>query len=130
MTADEAAKALATLVRKIVWSPHSGLRISTRTALKRAYETYEHACKRKTGFERLMADDGEDLPGSEDASAARPKCKHCGNQYRPRHKNQKWCSTDCRKAAYYERQKRIRHQDKKPEPVVGSKPCPPDILDD
>lgn len=131
MTSDEAAKMLAEVVRKLVWSPHSGLRHTTRGMLRRAYETYEAACKRKTGFERLLADDGDHLPGSEDATAARPKCRYCGDQFKPRHKNQKWCSSTCRKAAFYERQKRIRHQDKKPEPVLGSSSCSDvTILDD
>jgi hypothetical protein len=128
MTADEAAKALAELVRKIVASPHAGLRHTIRSSMQRALEKYDAAHKRRTGFERLIADDGEELPGSHDATAARPKCKHCGNQFRPRHKNQKWCSTECRKAAFYDRQKRIRHQDTKP--VLESKPCPEEILPD
>lgn len=128
MTADEAAKALAALVRKIVWSPHSGLRHTTRSVLRRTLENYENACKRKTGFERLIADDGEDLPGSGDPTKSKPKCKFCEREYHPRHKNQKWCSTECRKAAFYDRQRRI-HLGKKEEPVVGSKPCPREILD-
>lgn len=118
MTADEAAKALAELVRKVVGSQHSGLRHTTRGALRRAYEVYETACKRKTGFERLMADDGDHLPGSLDATEARPKCKFCGDQFKPRHKNQKWCSGECRKAAFYERQRRIRAG----KPVLESTP--------
>jgi hypothetical protein len=130
MTADEAAKALAELVRKLVWSPHSGLRHISRSALQRALEKYDHARKRKTGFERLLTDDdgSEELPGSHDATTARPKCKHCGNQFRPRHKHQKWCSTDCRKAAFYDRQRRIRHKEK---PVVeSSTTCTTIDLDD
>jgi len=129
MTSDEAAKALAELVRKIVWSPHSGLRHITRSSLLRALEKYDHAHKRRTGYERLLADDGEELPGAHDATTARPKCKHCGNQFRARHKNQKWCSTDCRKAAFYDRQRRIRHKEK---PVVDSKgkTCSIDLDDD
>lgn len=108
MTTDEAARALAEMVRKVVWSPYSGLRHTTRAALRRLLEGYDESIKRKTGFERLMLDDGEDLPGALDAAAARPVCGHCGNQFRPRHKSQKWCSTDCRKAAYYARQQHAK----------------------
>jgi hypothetical protein len=131
MTVDEAAKALAALVRKVVWSPHSGLRHTTRAVLRKSVEEYERACKRKTGFERLLSDDGEHLPGSEDATTYRPKCKFCDRQFKPRHKKQKWCSTECRKAAFYDRQRRIK-RGKAAEPVVEeSLPCSPKtILDD
>ncbi len=123
MTFEEAAMLLAEGVRKLVYSPHAGLRHTQRSYLRRLLENVEESRKRKTGFERLMADDGEHLPGAEDATAARPRCKHCGDQFRPRHKNQKWCSTECRKLAYHERQRRIRHKDKKPGAVLGSAPC-------
>lgn len=125
MDAEQAARALAEIVRKVACSPHSELRHTTRYLLRQALRQFDEARKRKTGFERVLDDDGDDLPGAEVATAsARPRCKFCEREFRPR-KGQKYCSTVCRKKGYYRRQARIRHKDKKP--VVGSASC---LLDD
>lgn len=122
MTAEQAAQALADLVRRLAYSPHSGLLYSTRSELRHALKAFDSARKRKTGFERIMADDEDELPGAKVATSTLPLCKFCERQYRPR-KGQKYCSTECRKKAYHLRQARIRHRDKSAAPVLASNPC-------
>jgi hypothetical protein len=115
MTSEQAAIALAELVRKITFSPHSGLKHTTRHSLKQALAAFEKARQRKTGFQRLVEDDGDELPGATSATPTLPACLFCKRQYRKKRKDQRYCSTDCRKAAFVERQARIRHK-----PVVRS----------
>lgn len=120
VSVEQAARDLAELVRKAAWSPHSRLDWSLRVAFRHAVKRFDDARKRKTGFERVLADDGEDLPGSNDAKATRPLCAFCERQFRPR-VGQKYCSAECRKKAYHRREARIRHREPPaPEPVVST----------
>jgi hypothetical protein len=107
MTVDEAARLLAGLARKIAWSHNSGLRHTTRYTLQRFVKQYEDACKRKTGFQRLLDDEGDDLPGAHTATSHLPRCAFDQRLFRPKRSDQKYCSTECRKAAYNERQVNI-----------------------
>lgn len=109
MTADQAMQALASYVRKIILSPNSLIRYTDKTRMRRLLDAYEEARKRKTGFERLMEDDDEELPGAKDATSL-PLCGFCDRQFRPKRVGQRYCRTECRKAAYYDRQNRIRHK--------------------
>jgi hypothetical protein len=108
MTADQAMQLLAAYIRKVVWRPDSSLRHTDKIRLRRLLDGYDEARSRKTGFERLMDDDEDDLPGSKTATSL-PLCKWCKGQFRPRRADQKYCRTECRKAAFFDRQARIRH---------------------
>lgn len=118
MTAEEATLELVEVVRKAVRSPHSGLRYTVRTVILQALKRFEDARSRKTGLQRILDNDGDDLPGADSATSTLPRCKFCERQYRAR-VGQKYCSTDCRKMAYNRRQARIKHKDK-PKTLVES----------
>jgi hypothetical protein len=119
MTADQAAQDLAAYLRKLIYSPHSELRHTTRSIGRRLLAQWDNARKRMTGLERVLHDDEDELPGAVDATSTLPKCKFCDRQFRPKKKGQRYCSTECRKEAFYERQRRIRHKDK---PVLDYDP--------
>ncbi len=122
---------LADLMRKAAYSPSSHLRHTERALFVRALNIFDKTRQRKTGFAHILSDDGdEELPGAGEATPTLPACKFCDRQYRPKKKGQKFCSTECRKAAYYARQRKIRHKDPPaPEPVLES-PSSCGILDD
>jgi len=108
MTADQAMQLIAEFVRKLVYGPHLTIRYTDATRLRRLLDAYDTARSRKTGFERVMDDDGDELPGATTATSL-PLCGFCDRQFRPKRKGQRYCRTECRKAAYYDRQNRIRH---------------------
>lgn len=37
------------------------------------------------------------------------KCEHCGSEFEPRRRNQKYCSEKCNKKAYYARHREAMH---------------------
>jgi hypothetical protein len=116
MTSEEATLELVEVVRKAVRSSNSGLRFSVRTVILQALKQFEDARSRKTGLQRILEDDGDDLPGAETATTTStlPRCKFCERHFRAR-VGQKYCSTDCRRMAYNRRQARIKHKaDPKP----------------
>lgn len=118
MTADETVQAIVAFVRKIVLSPHATVRYTDKTRMRRLLDEYDEAMKRKTGFARVLEDDGDELPGAKDATSL-PLCGFCEHQFRPKRKDQRYCRAECRKAAYYDRQNRIRHKPSRIDPHAG-----------
>lgn len=68
-----------------------------RFALRAALKAYDAARNQKTSFERILEDDGDDLPG---ANAAQPTCPFCKGHFYRRRKDQLYCGTLCRQAAF------------------------------
>lgn len=93
MTPDIALERLVRLVRKVAWSPHSGLSMTMRSALRQAVSSYEVASSRPTAYDHLLNDDafeGEATP------TGGVLCKHCKHPFKPRKKGQKFCNSSCR----------------------------------
>jgi hypothetical protein len=100
MTPEQAADRLARLVRRVAWSPHSGLAKGTAFALRKAVDEYRAARDRPTAYDRLL--DERDDPFEGDSKAPRCAYSKCGLPFHVRKRGQKYCKTECRKRAWLE----------------------------
>jgi hypothetical protein len=93
MTPEIAVERLVKIVRRVAWSPHSGLSMTARSALRQAITGYETASSRPTVYDHLLSEDPFEGSPSPTGGVI---CKHCKNPFKPRKKGQKFCNSSCR----------------------------------